>query len=74
MSSGLLGVEGGLALTGDPAPSRLGFRVSSSLKFLLSEFCRKNADLDKDCCVRKERTVSPNKGAEAGDLSVGMGD
>lgn len=53
VSSGLLGVEGGLVLSGDPAPSRLSFLVSNSFKFLLSEFCRKNADLDKDCCVRK---------------------
>lgn len=57
MSSGLLGVEGGLVLSGDPVPSRLSFLVSNSLKFLLSEFCRKNADLDKDCCVRKETGI-----------------
>lgn len=66
VSSGLLGVEGGLALTGDPVPSRLSFLVSSSLKFLLSEFCRKNADLAKDCCVRNERGISPDKAVEVG--------
>lgn len=49
VSSGLLGVEGGLILEGDPYPSRLSFLVSSSLKFLLSEFCRKKAGLDNDC-------------------------
>lgn len=49
VSSGLLGVEGGLILEGDPVPSRLSFLVSSSLKFLLSEFCRKKAGLDNDC-------------------------
>lgn len=54
VSSGLLGVEGGLVLEGDPVPSRLSFLVSRSLKFLLSEFCRKKVGLDNDCCVRKE--------------------
>lgn len=49
VSSGLLGVEGGLILEGDPYPSRLSFLVSSSLKFLLSEFCRKKAGLANDC-------------------------
>lgn len=53
VSSGLLGVEGGLVLEGDPVPSRLSFLVSSSLKFLLSEFCRKKAGLDNDCCEGK---------------------
>lgn len=54
VSSGLLGVEGGLILEGDPIPSRLSFLVSSSLKFLLSEFCRKKAGLDNNCCEGKE--------------------
>lgn len=55
MSSGLLGVEGGLTLEGDPVPSRLSFLVSRSLKFLLSEFCRKKAGLDNDCCEGRGR-------------------
>lgn len=54
VSSGLLGVEGGLILEGDTIPSRLSFLVSSSLKFLLSEFCRKKAGLDNNCCEGKE--------------------
>lgn len=58
VSSGLLGVEGGLILEGDPVPSRLSFLVSSSLKFLLSEFCRKKAGLDKECCEGRGKKKS----------------
>lgn len=54
VSSGLLGVEGGLILEGDPVPSLLSFLVSSSLKFLLSEFCRKKTGLDNGCWEGKE--------------------
>lgn len=41
MSSGLLGVEGGLIRDGDEMPSLLIFRSSRILKLRLSEFCRK---------------------------------
>lgn len=48
VSSGLLGVEGGLILDGDPVPSRLSFRMSRSLKLRRSEFCRKKMGLESN--------------------------
>lgn len=48
VSSGLLGVEGGLILDGDPVPSRLSFRMSGSLKLRRSEFCRKKMGLESN--------------------------
>lgn len=48
VSSGLLGVEGGLILDGDPVPSRLSFRISGSLKLRRSEFCRKKIGLESN--------------------------
>lgn len=48
MSSGLLGVEGGLILDGDPVPSRLSFLMSGSLKLRRSEFCLKKVGLESN--------------------------
>lgn len=56
MSSGLLGVEGGLILDGDPVPSRLSFRMSGSLKLRRSEFCRKKMGLESNWKWRRRNT------------------
>lgn len=60
VSSGLLGVEGGLILEGDPVPSRLSFRMSRSLKLRRSEFCRKKMGLESNWGRRQNGRVKMN--------------
>ncbi len=57
MSSGLLGVEGGLIREGEEMPvSLLVLRSSRSLKLRRSEVCLKNPGLEESWGVRRSKT------------------